>query len=200
MDPIEYSRPKNTKTRYSPLWKNQSFIFAILLMLLLVVIAKNRLNEYEGMLTGFWVGDLNFLNQAGMSDMFLYLETPDRGHIPFRRITRRGYLVMLDDQGDVISDQPIIIKYRTTLTSTFAAVKSHFRGLGPSGTHRKQTTYRIANCKIDYSERKIMPTGLSLVLNPETSSLILYDSAKIYAFLYRDSQASEATPIRERSY
>ncbi len=158
---------------------------AIVIVVLIVVIAvlPFRIRDHEKFLTGLWAGDPNFLEQAGLSAMFLYIAPCERLDGGWKR---QGYLVMFDTHGDPVSNQGIEVAYQRPLSRWRSAFMSHF-------FVRARETYRISDALITYDDAEIMPKKMHLGLNTAEGTLTLYsedEGRKLYAFLVKDNETS----------
>jgi hypothetical protein len=123
------------------------------------------------MLSGFWTGDPFFLKQSGLRDMYLFL-SPQKNNI------RNGYLVMINNKGNFISNQTITLTHNTFINRLWPATKTLIN-----------KSYRVSS-NIEFDESAIMPNNIYLSIEPSTGTLTIYDNEKIYAYLYRDNQTS----------
>ncbi len=146
----------------------------IVLIILLVWLVGRPSQLCECMLTGVWTADPDFLEQSGLSDMYMYVEEPTG---VFTK-ERQGYLVMVNDSDDFVSNQGFQMRYG--------------RGWLRFGTE----PYRIGSVQFDFDQEgfgdSAMPSTMDVSLSPKNGSLVLHDSDKVYACLWRDNQLSGA--------
>ena len=160
-------------------WPLLAIVVVILVVLLAVL--PFRVRDHEKYLTGLWVGDPNFLKQAGLSAMFLYMAPCEQLDGDWKR---QGYLVMFDAKGGQVSNQGIEVTYPRPFSRWRSAFMSHFCA-------RVRETYRISDALITYDDAEIMPKKMHLGLNASEGTLALYsDDHKLYAFLVKDNETS----------
>src|SRR5574340_1109423 len=75
----------------------------VVLLLVLVYLGAAARRRYEAYLSGLWVGDPSFLEQAQLQDLQLFLAPCEGGR-------RQGYLIMTDLAGNFISNQAIELR------------------------------------------------------------------------------------------
>ena len=146
----------------------------IVIIIILVWLCGRPSHLCECMLTGVWTADQDFLDQSGLSDMYMYVEEP----AGILRRTRQGYLVMVNNNGDFVSNQGFEMCYN--------------RGWFRFGTD----PYRVATVQFDFDQENFgddaMPTLMDISLSPKNGSLVLHDADQVYACLWRDNQLSGA--------
>lgn len=158
---------------------NRKLLVGILVALVIVVvlaIAVPRLRHDDRQLSGLWVGTPEFLDQAGLSDMFLLLE-------PAEGATRAGHLVMIGADGETVANQSVDITWRPDLARWAGAVREHFVGVP-----------RAEKVFVEYEddEDELMPTELTLTHDTAAGTLGLHDGSTLFAHLARDGLASRA--------
>jgi hypothetical protein len=150
----------------------QSLRIAIAIVILFVIIFVCRsvvcnktdrtLSQY---LAGMWVGDPTFLKEAKLKDFQLYIS-------PGHKYTHSGYLVMVDEAGQFVSNQSI--------------------SLHTSGFKKSSDLYKTS-AEIGFSEHNpSIPDEINIRISCAKGSLILSDDQKIYACLWKDHIASAA--------
>ena len=151
----------------------------VVLLLVYAALIAPAARRYRDYLSGFWVGAAAFLPKAQLSDMQLYLAPPEGG-------VRQGYLLMVDDAGAFVANCPI-----------------ELRGAPRPWSAARATLAREGDrCAFPALELELeagaagplppIPAALRGVLSVLDGSLTLYDGEKVYAFLYKDAQASDA--------
>lgn len=163
-------------------WGRVLLAAVIVVVIVLIAIASPRVQNYEQFLSGFWSGDPTFLQEAGLSELYLYIAPCERAG---GRWCRQGYLVMVDTTGGFVSNQGVEICYSALPGRWGSALKSHFSAGG-------QAKYKIKNAELVFDDRAVMPEDLSLDLNVTEGTLSLYDDTKLYAFLVKDNETSLA--------
>lgn len=154
----------------------------LVLVLLFFVAAYPRIKCNEEMLAGYWSADSSYLEKADLSQMDLYIAPPDGASSE----TRQGYLLMVDSEGNFVSNQGIELVLRRSGKTWVASARSALLSdgaRGPSGV-------RMGTAHIVYDDEPVMPEYLTLELDPARGTLTMYDDGQIYAFLYKDNEAS----------
>ena len=95
---------------------NQIYIIATIVVIIILLYTKIEVNRNESYITGFWLADPKFLQKSDLKDMYMYIAP-----------NRKGYLVMSDKNGDLISNQPIKIDYGISPTRYISAFKEIYR-------------------------------------------------------------------------
>ena len=159
-------------------WIRLALAAVAVVLVVLVAVLPSRLRGFDRFLSGFWVGDPVFLQEAGLSEMYLFI-APGRGPC------REGYLVMVGAAGEMVSNQGVGISCGGLAGRWRAALGSHFAG---------QEVYRVPRVRIAYDDEEVMPDEVCLGLDPAEGTLALYGRAerKLYAFLVRDNETSIA--------
>ncbi len=157
-----------------------------LIVLVVLVITRPRVREYEGRITGFWVGDPAFLEQAGLSDVLMYLA-------PREGCSRQGYLVMVGTNGGFLMNQSLEVTYGASMCRWWSATSSHFR---PAAQRYSVPRARFDFGGADSVARSYAPWGdgaIAITYDPLAESLTLHDGEKIYAFLWKDPHVTAST-------
>lgn len=184
-------QPQTAPARRSPsrgrarTWTRVLLATLVVILIVLAVVLAPRVRDFEKFLTGYWSGDPTFLQKAGLSEMFMYVAPP--GRVGGKRC-RQGYLVMVDTDGNMVSNQGIELEYRGAVGRWWSAFKSHFSA-------RASETYRVPCVQVTYDDAEVMPSEMRLGLNVSEGTLALYDDGegrKLYAFLVKDNEASNA--------
>lgn len=163
-------------------------IAAAALVALLIIAVALAARAREGLLGGLWVGDPSFLASADLSAFYLYIGPPSAGPL---RPRHRGYLVMVGADGGVISNQDIDLKYGGAWRRGASALGGL---LLPGGG-----TYRLQDVAVAYGDAPAMPETVSLAVDPRAGSLTVHRDGEVYAFLYRDNEASAAADAQYRA-
>lgn len=148
----------------------------IALLIIVIIIVPYRINDYELFLSGFWTGDSKFLEESGLSDMFIYISPRDDN-------TREGYLVMIDTDGNIITNQNIKINYGSLFGRSLSALNGHF-------ITSDENIYNINSAEFIYDNKNIMPETMNIGVNITNGTLALYDDEELYAFFTKDNEAS----------
>lgn len=162
-------------------------ILAVLILVVLLVIYYAVLApaaaRCEYGVTGMWVGSTAFLARAGLRDFQLYIGPRENG-------ARQSYLLIADDRGGILANQALEIRYGGGVRRWWSGAKTAFAG--PSSA--RAGTYRIVGAEFAYDDAPPpeLPTVMNLALSAADGTLTLYDDEKVYAFLYKDTQASSA--------
>ncbi len=157
----------------------------IVVVLVLVAVAIPRVRALEQTLSGFWVGEPAFLQEAGLSEMYLYIAPTEGSTLSTPR--RQGYLVMSDTQGHLVSNQGIEINYAgrwglwSWLRRGASALGAHFGG--------SSRPYNF-EAALTYDDSAVMPDQMKVGLCAAEGTLALHSNGKLYAFLIRDNETS----------
>ena len=141
-------------------------IIAVLILLLIALIAIHTI-RYDRTLTGYHVGNAQFLKKAGLSQFELYIS-------PSTNRVRKGYLIVVDEDGDIVANEAITIK-----NSTFWPALAQMFG----ETDRYKLQLEI--------ESTLLPKQLTVAISIMNGTLTLFNDKKIYAYLERDTDASK---------
>lgn len=145
----------------------------VVVLLVLLVALGGRGAECDRAMSGFWAGEPNFLDEAGLSQFYLFLGDPDGRRRP-------GYLYIADADAAPVSNQAIELELPRAPSRWLAAARS-----GPG------RPLRVGTVRIAYDDdTAVMPEKLSMVLDPAVGTMTLYDDEKVYAFLTRDNETS----------
>ena len=60
-------------------------------------------------------------------------------------------------------------------------------------------TYRLQDVAVAYGDAPAMPETVSLAVDPRAGSLTVHRDGEVYAFLYRDNEASAAADAQYRA-
>lgn len=158
------------------------FIVVILIILIIILIcsvkgANSSCLKYNTYLTGMWVGDLEFIKKANLSDLQIFIA-------PKEQKKRDGYILMVDTNKEFILNQPIELKEL-------------------SSQHKQRWSANSANKKIDdefniqfeliTDVKNIYPKILYLTISMTNGVLSIKDgNNKIFALLSKDLVASAA--------
>lgn len=139
-------------------------IVAILILVIIILVwALNRVDTYEDYLYGFWVaqGD-EFCEKSGIDSMMLFIGEP-APRWPWQSIKRQGYLIILDG----ICNQGITIKYSK-------------RWFAPG-----LDSYTI-RAEIEFDADNIWPDAVNITVNMLAGTLMVTDDDGIeYASLFK---------------
>jgi hypothetical protein len=166
-------------------------ILAVLILVVLLVIAvlAPAAARCEHAVAGMWVGSTAFLARAGLRDFQLFIGPRENG-------ARQSYLLIADDRGGLLANQALEIRYGGGFRRWWSGAKTAFArpSAAKSDDSAKSGTYRVLGAEFVYDAEPPpeLPTVMSLALSAADGSLTLYDDEKVYAFLYKDTQASSA--------
>lgn len=155
-------------------------LLALVVVAVLVILAlsRPRARDLEAALTGFWAGDPEFMAEAGLSDLYLYL-APASGQ---GERQRQGYLVMAGD-GRVLSNQGVEVSYSDGWGRAWSALKG-------SIVAAAAPFYRIRGVAFSYSEEAAMPPALDLLYDAGRGTLTLHSGEKVWLRAFKDAEAS----------
>ncbi len=165
----------------------------ILVVLLVIAVLAPAAARCEHAVTGMWIGSTAFLARAGLRDFQLYIGPRENG-------ARQSYLLIADDRGGLLANQALEIRYGGGLRRWWSGAKTAFAGARAAEGGKEQSspqksgTYRVIGAEFAYDSAPPpeLPTVMNLALSAADGSLTLYDDEKVYAFLYKDMQASSA--------
>ncbi len=100
---------------------------------------------------------------------------------------------MADNDGNFVSNQGLEISYCSTVGRWWSAIKSNFCLFRRNRSESSSSLYRIPRVSIDYDDKDVMPTDVKMALSAVEGTLTIYDDEKVYAFFYRDNQASASS-------
>lgn len=159
----------------------RSLIFtAIIMVVIIIIIGSISVSRYEQYLSGLWIGDPTFLNDAHLSDFQLFISPRENG-------TRQGYLIITNLNGEFISNQAIEINEQSHISNWMSATCSSFK--------TNTDVYNVRTIEINYDNEDDdppMPKLLKMTISLLNGSLSLYDEQKVYAFMRKDFAASAA--------
>jgi hypothetical protein len=146
------------------------FLAVAVVSLIVWVFTRASARRHRQYLPGVWVGDKSFLEEAGLSELMLFLSPEEDGECD-------GYLLMVgqDEGGDVFDGK---VKVRRGAACPFAAIKA-------AGSASGTATWRGTEIEFGGAGGP-MPSELSLTLSMPESTLTLHDGEKIFALLVKD--------------
>ena len=139
----------------------RQYIWACLIVVIILIIY--RANANDAATKRFWVADPEFLAEAGLSDMILYIGEDVNGGLA-------SYLVIADMDKNLIVNQPVLITYHGLARYL---IRSH---------HSTSATIIPEEASPDWP----WPEELQLTFDLAAQTLTIRDDEKIYAFMYRD--------------
>lgn len=160
-----------------------SQIVAVVIVLILVVCLLSHVTPSMRALSGFWVGEPSFLDEAGLVDMCLYVGPPSSGvFAKASRLIGWGYfdcfLLMANSAGVICSQK---VEMRTSLPTQYylPADSQHVEG----------------SCKFvfDDEDECPLPSDVKIALDTSCGALALYDDESLLAYLHKDAAGSEAS-------
>jgi hypothetical protein len=160
-----------------------ALVIALLIVALLVIIGAIgalAVRRYENYLSGLWVGDPAFLQEARLRDFQLFLAPSEGGR-------RQGYLIMTDEAGAFVSNQAIEVHERSPAQRWWTALRSVLQTRGDA--------YSAKCVSFEYdaaSAEPPMPELMKMALSMADGTLALFTETKVFAFLQKDLAASAA--------
>lgn len=148
-------------------------IVLLIIILIISVSACSRMRIANDYLTGFWVGNNSFLEESELENMYIYISALQNG-------VRECYIVIIDDESDIIMNECFQMKYNTTF-------KMFMNNMIEQYKFGKFTMCSDICLKFD-NNSPIKATKLNM--NIINSSLILHDGKQIYACLHKDGESS----------
>jgi hypothetical protein len=146
--------------------------YACVIVVLIVVIAQCSCLKYENFVEGTWVGGQDFLDSSNLRDFMLVIEPRNTcGKSP-------GYLMIVDMNGDFISNQPITIDISSSWTSGLKSVASY--------TNDAYTFCKFNIAGSDVSDTSI-PNKTMATVSMINGFMCIKDTEKIYAVLHKDT-------------
>jgi hypothetical protein len=144
---------------------------AISIVIILFIITYGAVCKYDEYLSGFWVGNSTFLKKSKLEDFQLFIA-------PYKNKCRQGYLIMIDENGEFVSNQVIEIKNKSNWWDAFKSL------------YKKTDIYKIDHVELKYDAEPSMPKTIKMSLSILNGTLTLYDDKKVYAFMEKDLSAS----------
>lgn len=141
---------------------NRTVIVVILIVIAIVVMVYYRdVKLNEDLMSGMWIADDKFCEEADVESMLVYFGRPDGTG----SITRNGYIVIgpdVSNQGFVLKYAPLYSPFDRTLTAT-----------------------------IDFDVDQLWPKDIDIVIDAAAGSMRIYKDSKLYARLYRENMLSD---------
>jgi len=142
---------------------SHGFVVAAALILILLWYHHDIIST---LLTGFWVGDAEFLKSAGLDSFVFYIS---KGTLLSQ--SRGCYLLMMSE-GEVVLNHPTAACLQSSSLFSFGMSPKYFR--------------------LTFEEQpEIIPQQLTLKLDPRVGKLVLRDDQTIYGIFYRDGSQTE---------
>lgn len=176
------SPPSAAKPFYDRTWVRVLVAALAVVLIVLIAVGVPRVRDCERYLSGFWVGERDFLDKAGLSEMYLYIAPREWSGGSWRR---QGYLVIVGADGTLVSDQSVELEWSGRLGRWLSAVGGHF-------ATDADEVYKIENARFVYDSDAVMPSDMHLGLNVTQGSVTLYTDEKLYAYLLKDPEVSAA--------
>jgi hypothetical protein len=159
------------------------FIIAIVIIFLIIIIsmvrsANNCCIKYQNYLTGMWIGDPEFLKNAELSDLQIFIS-------PNENKKRNGYIIMLDNNKEFILNQPIELEEYSS--------KHNQRWSAHSANKKNANDLFHINFILHTKINDIFPKQLIFALSITNGALSISDhNGKIYSLLEKDLISSSA--------
>jgi hypothetical protein len=147
------------------------YIFGLVIFLILIFLYVVFLDRNSKYIDGVWIGNPSFLKESLLKHFQLVITSQSKR-------VHYGYLIIIDKDGNFISNQPIKLISKLALnvknlTSTFNT-DNQFYG----------------KISIQFSSDDPLPKELNIKLSSFYGTLTLYDNKKIYAHLEKDISSS----------
>ena len=144
-------------------------VYACVIVVLIITIAQCSRLKYENYIEGTWVGGQEFLDSANLRDFMLVIE-PRASCGKYN-----GYLMIVDMQGDFISNQPVTIN---TSSSWVSGAKST---VAYSNDVFNFCKFNITG--VDIADTSI-PNKTMAAVSMLNGYMCIKDTKKIYAILF----------------
>jgi hypothetical protein len=153
------------------MWKLVSIALVIFFIILAVFIYYRYKARYTNYLSGMWVGETSYLQNAGLRTFNLFIKDP-----------KTGYLIMVTDKGDIIANYPVTIchSYGNVVTPSLA-IKDDKCGGSVKFTKDDDK---------DSEDKFPLEDVTSMSISMLNGTLTLHDKTKMFAFLQKDNSAS----------
>lgn len=136
----------------------------------------------DSQLTGVWTGEAGFLKESGLGQMYMYI-SPLEPDAESKKWKRLGYLYMVDQDGQTVSEQALEFIY----PGVFKRFMGSAMNAGPASG-----AYLMSPESIVHEKSAIFPERPHLALNPAKGTLAIWDEETVFAYLVRDNEASLA--------
>lgn len=142
-------------------------IVIIFLILVAVFIYRRYCARYNAYLAGMWVGESTFLEQAGLSQFYMFFKN-----------NKEGYIVMIDEDGETVANHAIdfTVKFNNVISASLAP--------------KNDACTAVMKIKATDGEECPIADVSRLTMSMLDGTLALYDSKKLFAFLQKDISAS----------
>lgn len=146
------------------------FLSVILIIILLWLTSVYQTNiDSKNLLYGFYTGDDTFMQEAGLSNIILYLDN------------KTGHIFLQKSSGDIL------------LNDTFNWHISNNFSKNMNSDLNKKRIYKITFKDLDNTD--LFPSNQTLEFYPLVGKIILQKNNTVFAVLYKDSVASEVKNI-----
>jgi hypothetical protein len=156
------------------------FVIVILIIIIIIIIcsvkgANSCCLKYNTYLTGMWVGDLEFIKKANLSDLQIFIA-------PKEQKKRNGYILMVDNNKDFILNQPIELKELSS---------QHSQRWSANTANKKIDDMFTIQYELSTDVKNIYPKKIIFTVSIINGVLSIKDeNGKIYALLTKDLIAS----------
>ena len=165
---------------------------AIIIVIIIIIIAilntsATSCNErYNNYLTGMWSGDPDFLKQSNLKDLQLFIAPPEKN-------VRQGYIIMTDQDGNFLMNEPIEFKENVTNLKKWNAFNANRKKTKDKFITHHSTDLESSNTDLS-TKMTEFPKNLKFGLSMCDGTLTIYDadSNKLSAFLEKDLIGSAA--------
>lgn len=148
---------------------NAHVIVVLVVVLIIYLFARFNTSAYDDYLTGYWVGDPDFCEDADIDSMLVWIGPPTSGWFSQ---TRDCYIVMTPDR----TNQPFTM--------------SHSKGWASPFTNKY-----CVKAKVELEDDKFMPEDVEFDLDVHRGLLRIRDSETVYAKLYKQTYISDVLKI-----
>ena len=149
--------------------------YACIIVVLIAAIAQFSCLKYDNFIEGTWVGGQDFLDSSNLRDFMLVIERRSPCGIS------QGYLMIVDMNGDFISNQPVTIDMSSGWASGLKSAVSY--------TNDAYTFCRFNITGNDVADTSI-PNKTIATVSMINGLMYIKDAKKIYAILHKDNASS----------
>ena len=168
---------------------NAKYIIIISIIIVIIIIIFYLLNNsastcnerYNNYLTGMWTGDPDFLKQANLKDLQLFIS-------PKEKNMRQGYVIMTDINGNFIMNEPIEFKDTNNQSKNWKALSANSQKNKDKFIIHYENASESDSKESDSKKSDKFPKNLKFGISMCDGTLTIHDtdSNKILAFLEKD--------------
>lgn len=152
------------------MWLWITIALIIVLIISCMFIYSRYKARYVNFISGMWVGEQSFLNDAELDNFSLFIKDE-----------KQGYLIMVANGGEVIANYPVKIKMTLNNVVTPSLAKKNDMCTGTISIRKDDETSE------DKDELAAVDKITISMLN---GTMTLYSNKKLYAFLEKDIASS----------